>query len=272
MAAAPPELEHLVLTFEGGVARVTLDRPQVRNAMSFAMVDELVAALRWAEEAGARVLVLRGAGGHFCAGGDLKDMASTRGPAPKDGEADPAAVGNARFGHLALVYRRAAMPTVAVLEGAVMGGGFGLACTVDVALAGPTARFGLPETGLGLVPAQIAPFLVDRLGRSEAKRLAVTGARIDAAEALRIGLVHGLAETAEGVDALVDRTIGQILRAAPEANRVTKQLFEEATLTEAYVEGAAKKFAAATRGAEGMEGVMAFIEKRRPSWAPAKEE
>jgi hypothetical protein len=168
----PDSFGTLSVETRAGVVHITLNRPELRNAMSLAMVDELMAALQTAEGSGARAIVLRGAGGHFCSGGDIKDMGAAQGAPGADG-VDPAARVNARFGHLCKAYAETGLPVVVVLDGAVMGGGFGLACVADVALARETALFRLPETGLGLVPAQIAPFLVERLGYSQARRLAV---------------------------------------------------------------------------------------------------
>ena len=165
-ASLPSSGQTLALRQHGGVLHVTLNRPEVRNAMSLAMVDELLQALRAAEaDPGVRVLVLRGAGGHFCAGADLKDLAAARlrlaQAAPGE---DPVAEVNARFGQLCLAYARSPLAIVALLEGTVMGGGLGLACVADVALADAGASFRLPETALGVVPAQIAPFLIERIG------------------------------------------------------------------------------------------------------------
>ena len=168
---------------------LTLNRPEVRNAMSLAMVLELREALAAAEaDSEIRAIVLRGAGGHFCAGADISDMAGAR----MKLAADPDAIVkiNAAFGELCIAFANTGRAVVAVLEGTVMGGGFGLACVADVAIAGTSAMFRLPETSLGVVPAQIAPLLVERLGYSEAKRLAVTGGRIDAQGALDLRLVH----------------------------------------------------------------------------------
>ena len=194
-------LETLVTRCEGAVLHVTLNRPESRNAMSLRMVMELRLALDAAETGGnVRAVVLRGAGGHFCAGGDLKDMAEARlrsmqatPPAGESGTGpDAIAEVNAQFGKLCVAFANTPLALVAVLEGTVMGGGFGLACVADVALAGTSAAFRLPETSLGVVPAQIAPFLVERLGYSQAKRLAVTGGRLGATDALAIGLVHAV--------------------------------------------------------------------------------
>ena len=251
----------LLLRRDGGVLHLTLNRPESRNALSMAMVAELREALAAAEQAGdVRVIVLRGAGGHFCAGGDLKDMAA--------GAGDPAALlkMNAAFGQLCCAFADTGIATVAVLEGTVMGGGFGLACVADVALAGETVSFRLPETSLGVVPAQIAPFLVQRLGYSQARRLAVSGGRLDGRQALALGLVH---ELHADLDAALARVLGEIQQCAPQAVAATKSLMAKARLHEAagLVDEAAAVFARATLGEEGIEGISAFVEKRKPKWA-----
>jgi isohexenylglutaconyl-CoA hydratase len=252
----------------GRVLHLTLNRPEARNAMSLAMVEALLAALAEAEAAGdVRLIVLRGAGGHFCAGGDLKDMAAARGAA--DAQAAMAAV-SARFGQLCVAFARTGIATMAVVEGTVMGGGFGLACVADVVIAGESAQFRLPETSLGLVPAQIAPFLVERLGLAEAKRLAVTGGKIDVREALALRLVHEV-HAAGALDSLVQRRVLEMLRCAPGAVAATKALLAQARLRPpaSLVDEAAAVFAGAVLGPEGAEGTAAFIGKRSPGWAPS---
>jgi isohexenylglutaconyl-CoA hydratase len=218
-----------------------------------------------------RTVVLRGAGGHFCAGGDVKDMAAARGTDPGPDGKDPIAVVNAKFGELVDRVNRAPQVVVAVLEGSVLGGGFGLACVADVALALTSASFGLPETGLGLPPAQIAPFLAQRLGISQARRLAVTGARFDGTEAARLGVVHEAHPDAASLDAALTRVLGEVARCAPGAIAATKHILYTSNRHHgdpaALIEEAAQLFAAAARGPEGEEGTMAFIEKRRPAWA-----
>ncbi len=259
----------LAVTSRGGVLHVTLNRPATRNAMSLRMVDELRAVLAHAESAGdVRVIVLRGAGGHFCSGADLQDMAQAR-QRELAGDSDAIAVVNARFGELCGAFARTGIATVAVLEGTVMGGGLGLACVVDVALAVQGAQLRLPETSLGIVPAQIAAFLVERVGASQARRLAVTGGRLDASQALAIGLVHEVHADGEALDAALAGTLAQILRCAPKAIAATKSLMAQALHTPAseLVEDAARLFARAARGPEGVEGMTAFLQKRLPSWA-----
>ena len=269
--------ETLAIRLEGAVLHVTLNRPESRNAMSLRMVQELQTVLKQAEQGGAmRVLVLRGAGGHFCAGGDLKDMAAARmramqAPVASGASApgpDPVAEVNACFGELCVAYANTPLALVVVTEGTVMGGGFGLACVADVTLASNTAVFRLPETGLGVVPAQIAPFLVERLGYSQVKRLAVTGGRIGAEEALRIGLVHAVHPT-EQIDAALVAVLTDILGCAPGALAATKALITRARWTPAaeLVAHAAAVFARAVQSAEGTEGTSAFLQKRKPKWA-----
>ncbi len=264
----------------GPVLEITLSRPDVRNAMSLAMVEELRRALAQAEVSvgsaqPTRVVVLRGAGGHFCAGGDLKDMAMARmraleSPTGTDLVHDPVAEVNAAFGRMCAAFADTPLAVVAVLEGTVMGGGFGLACVADVAIATETAHFRLPETALGVVPAQIAPFLVERLGYSQAKRLAVTGGRLDAAQALAIGLVHQQVQTTE-VDSAVQAVLADILACAPGALAATKALMAKARWNPPadLVDEAAALFSRAVQGPEGQEGTSAFLQKRKPTWVPA---
>lgn len=265
-----------------GVCTLTLNRPEVRNAMSLAMVGELLEALRAAEQdANVRAVVLRGSGGHFCAGGDISDMAQARmklaqmqaaGQAMPDQVEglNPVAETNAAFGRLCLAYARSPLPIVTVLEGTVMGGGFGLACVSDVSLALDTVAFRLPETSLGIIPAQIAPFLVERLGYAEAKRLAVTGAKINAAEALTLRLVHEVHTNTDELEGALQRTLASILACGPQAIATTKGLLARARLTppEQLVDDAAQLFAQAVLSEEGQEGTGAFMQKRKPKWVP----
>jgi isohexenylglutaconyl-CoA hydratase len=271
MAAAhglPPACETLAVSARDRVWHVTLQRPALRNAMSLRMVGELGMVLAQAERSGeVRAIVLRGAGGHFCAGADLKDLGEAR-QRELAGDLQAVAAANARFGALCAAFGATGLATVAVLEGAVMGGGLGLACVVDVAIAGAGARLRLPETALGLVPAQIAPLLVERCGPSQARRLAVTGGELDAAQALAAGLVHEVHDDA-GLDAALDATLARVLRCAPGAIAATKALVARARHlpASALVDDAARVFAEAARGAEGIEGTAAFLAKRPPAWS-----
>lgn len=259
--------ETILAEERAGVLSLTLNRPAVKNAMSLAMVRELRAALA-AAEAGAsvRVIVLRGAGGTFCAGGDIADMAKARAEPLVEGRSDPFAGVNRAFGEMLAGFAGTGLAVVAAVEGAALGGGFGLACVSDVTIAARGAKFGLPETSLGILPAQILPPLIERIGYGQTKRLAVIGGFIDIEEALSLGLVH---EVADDLDAAVDACVRKILRCAPGALAAAKALLAEARLapTGGIIDRAAELSAIALRSAEGAEGTAAFLEKRRPSWA-----
>ncbi|CAD5110151.1 isohexenylglutaconyl-CoA hydratase [Zestomonas carbonaria] len=260
-----PNCETLLLERDGGVLHVTLNRPDSRNAMSLAMVRELRAVLTAVrDDESVRALVLRGAGGHFCAGGDIKDMAGARARG-----IDAYRELNRAFGSLLEEAQRAPLALVAVLEGAVLGGGFGLACVSDIAIAHAEARFGLPETTLGILPAQIAPFVAKRIGLTQARRLALTAARFDGTEALRLGLVHYCEADADAVEGRLAQVLEQIRQCAPRANAATKALLL-ATENEPLgplLDSAAEQFAKAVTGEEGAEGTQAFVQKRKPKWA-----
>lgn len=266
-----PAYQTIATREQAGFIHVTLQRPEVRNAMNGQMVDELRAVLQAAEaRREVRGLVLRGAGGNFSAGADLKDLSRAQASAPPG--QDPVSEWNAAFGRLCAAYACSELPIVVALEGAVMGGGFGLACVADVVLAASSAVFRLPETSLGLLPAQIAPFMLARLGFSETKRLSVSGGKIDAQEALTIRLVHSVHASGAELDAAVSSTLDKIRACAPEATRATKALLmraytEQSAGIGALVEHAAGLFASAFRGPEAQEGIAAFLQKRKPSWA-----
>ncbi len=269
MSVERAEFTTLALRREGGVLHLTLNRPELRNAMSMLMVRELRVALAQAEVRGdTRVIVLRGAGGHFCAGADLSDMAAARMKLQDDPNA--LAQTNAAFGELCVAFAATGIATVAVIEGTCMGGGLGLACVADVTLATDSASFRLPETSLGLVPAQIGPFLVERLGYAEAKRLAVTGGRLGAQEALALRLVHAVHPT-EAIDDALTLVLSGILQCAPGAVAATKALIEKARFqpAAALIQEAAQAFSRAALGPEGIEGTTAFLHKRKASWVPA---
>lgn len=265
-----PDCETLKLEADGGVLHVTLNRPEARNAMSETMVRELQAVAAAANaDASIRALVLRGAGGNFCAGGDIKDMARLRQTRGHEDADDLVAAYNRGFGTMLTALNGTRAAVVAVIEGAVLGGGFGLACVSDVAIAHRDAKFGLPETGLGIPPAQIAPFVVARVGLTQARRLGVCGARFDGEEARRLGLVHFTEDDVDGLQERLGEVLGQIRRCAPDANAITKELMLRVGHEDMQklLDDASYAFARAIRGEEGAEGTAAFIEKRLPKWA-----
>lgn len=260
-----PVCRTLALRREGPVLRILLNRPTARNALSDAMVADL-GSLAAALEADRtiRVVVLRGAGGTFCAGGDLSGFVESR-------DRDPAALAanNRVFGRL--LERLDALPQllIGVVEGAAFGGGIGLVCITDITLCEAGARFAMSETGLGVVPAQIAPFVAARVGRSQARRLALLGERLDGDGAAAIGLIHHVVAGTEALEMRLEILIGTALSRAPEAVATTKALIariDDEPLG-SVLDYAAGLFAAAIAGAEGREGVTAFLEKRAPAWA-----
>ncbi len=260
----------LRLEQDGAVLHMTMNRPDMRNAMSELMLREMSQVFDAIEnDLTVRAVVLRGAEGHFCAGGDIKDMVGLRAEAMSAGNHDGYVSFNRAFGTLIDKVNHAPQVIVAVLEGAILGGGFGLACVSDVALARNTAQFGLPETGLGIIPAQIAPFVVQRIGLTQARRLALLGNRFDGLEAARIGIVHEVHDSDDSLNEALATVLKQIRRAAPNANRVTKALLHSSTQVSDLsntLDQAAIQFAAAVSSEEGTEGTMAFIQKRLPHW------
>ncbi|MBV8105659.1 MAG: enoyl-CoA hydratase/isomerase family protein [Hyphomicrobiales bacterium] len=246
---------------------VVLDDLRRQNALSAEMVGEIESALD-ATSSRLAALVIEGANGVFSAGADLKSLSAALERSPEPGEPDPLEALNAAGGRF--FARFAALPfvTIAAVDGPAVGGGMGLAAAADIVLATQRARFALSETSLGVPPAQIAPYLVARLGERLSRRLALTGARLDGREAAAIGLADFYCDSDAERDARLESLLASIERCAPGANAETKRLFHACRnqTSEAYIETAAKSFAAALRSPEGREGLSAFMEKRAPSW------
>ncbi|MFT5711235.1 MAG: isohexenylglutaconyl-CoA hydratase [Halioglobus sp.] len=263
-----PNCEEIILKLEEGVLYLTLNRPKKRNAMNNKLVAEVMQtfdAIKSSREV--RAVVLRGSGGHFCAGGDISGMNdSSRTP----DEAKRAAWEfNRTFGRMITKVNRAPQLVITLLEGAVLGGGFGLACISDVAIADTNAKLAMPETGLGLPPAQIAPFVVMRIGVTQTRRLALLGERIGGEEALQLGLVHYVTDGEQAMDEKLQSVLSKLRRCAPNATAMTKQLILDVGSTdlESLLDRASDDFSAALNSAEGKDGTQAFIEKRKPFWA-----
>ena len=269
MASLLPATTHIRLEREGPVLRLWLNRPETRNALSGDMVREIQATLDAVrDDRSVRVIVVRGAGGTFCAGGDIKNMQAS-GAAAVAGATDELRAGNRRYGAMLAAMNEAPQAVIAVVEGAAMGGGIGFASVADITIAMADAQFAMTEVMLGIVPAAISPFVVRRIGLTAARRFAVSGARLDGRAARDVGFVHEVADDAVKLEALVTAQITQILKCAPGAVAETKRLMLRAAtsmpMTE-LLEHAADSFAAAVRGPEGREGTAAFVEKRKPHW------
>ena len=263
-----PDTPSLILEPQGSVLTIWLNRPEAKNALSAEMVEELTAVLDAThDDRSIRTLILRGKGGFFCAGGDIKGFKSgLQGGAPT--EADVAR-GNRSFGDLMIKLNEQPQVVIMLVEGAAIGGGLGLACVGDVTIVTRDTRFRLSETSLGIPPAQIAPFVTERVGLTQARRLMLTGARFKGPEAVAYGIGHLLAEDTADLEAQCAEVLEQIALCAPGANAVTKSIVFETTRRPRpdALDFASRGFASCMLSDEGREGVAAFVEKRKPRWA-----
>lgn len=261
MVMAIEQLQTILVEKQFPVLTVTLNRPSVANAMNLLMVQELMRVMSLVENERYRVLVIQGAQGNFCAGGDIKDMQSA------GGDAQALAELNRSFGLMIEKANKLPAVVICLLQGAVLGGGFGLACVSDVAIADCSAKFALPETSLGIIPAQIAPFVVQRIGLTATRRLALLGVRINAEQALQLGLIHQLAIDGNDLQQQLALSIKLARKCAPKANQTTKAMLHAVAEQpmDTLLDKAAKDFASAVVG-EGREGALAFMQKRSPKW------
>ncbi len=253
--------ETITCAVEGPVATIMLNRPEARNTMSLALVEELLrcfTALRDDAYRDVRVVVLRAAGETFCAGGDLRDMSV----ASEDG----AGIG-ARLDELLRAVNEAPQVVIARIQGAAMGGGLGLVCVSDIAIVDEGATFGLPEVRIGLAPAVISPFVIQRVGFTRARQLMLTGRRFGAAAALEYGLIHEVAPAGQ-LDAQVAAIVADILKCAPNALRECKRLLFAVLTQPDSLEERVATFERLRTSDEATEGIMAFIQKRSAPWVP----
>ena len=257
----------LLILREGPVVRAIMNRPERRNSISTAMGEAWSALLEeLREDKQARVLVVSGAGGHFCAGLDLTEVQKVESPEAKLASQRER---NARTGARFMGISNLPQVVIAAVEGSCHAGGLGFLCCADIAFAAGNARFAAPEVRRGLVPAQILPWLVRRMGRSVATRMVLEGRVIDATEAGRIGLVHEVVADAAALEALVQRTVADVLEGAPGALAETKLLLQALgpLSPEGYAEAGAASFGRTASSPEAAEGIAAFKAKRKPSWA-----
>lgn len=265
-----PECKSLLLKREGSRLYLTINRPEVRNAITWEVAEELKSVTEaLMDEREIRTVILRGAEGTFCAGGDIKGFKkSFESPPPEPGEKDSIAVSNRAFGEFLIQFSNLPQTVVGVIEGAAYGGGLGLVCVTDIAICMADTRFALSETGLGIPPAQIAPFVVQRVGLTTARRIALSGARFTGDVAKELGLVHFLAQDVDELEEILKRVLNDIGRCAPGANAETKRIMMNSLYKPIaqVLDEAADAFASQLRGPEGQEGVKAFLEKRKPSW------
>ena len=259
------QLERLQLELDGPVARVWLDRPDVRNAFDGLMVTELRRTLfDLGTVDGVRVIVLGGRGPAFCAGGDLQWMKAAVNFSRDENLREAQALADLFF----TVYN-SPKPIVARVHGAALGGGAGLVAACDVPVAALGTRFGFTEVRLGIVPAVISPYVIGKIGESAARELFLTGERFEAVRAAEIGLVRA-AVPPEHLDAAVDGRVTELLQAGPRAVADAKALIREVAWrrVEDVQRYTVERIADLRVSAEGQEGMRAFLEKRKPSWVP----
>jgi methylglutaconyl-CoA hydratase len=249
-----------------GVAQITMSRPDVFNAFDEAMIGELDAAFdTLIADDSVRVVVLAGAGKHFSAGADLQWMRRAS-EASVEWNLEDAR----RFASMLGKIDSCPKPTVARIQGAALGGGVGLLCACDIAIAADNASFAVSEARFGILPAVIGPYLINAVGRRHARRLALTMARIGASEALALGLVHQVANLDE-LDAAVDATLGELLTGGPLAQSEIKALFaqlEVGPVTAEVRELTAQTISRVRGSDEAREGFAAFLDKRPANWVP----
>ena len=258
--------QHLTTTRDGAVERLTLNRPDARNAFNEHVIAELTT---WAAEAHAaavrheiRAIVIAGNGRVFCAGADVTWMSKTVHYTEEENLRDATAMSR-----MFAAINELPVAVVGRVQGAALGGGAGLAAVCDIVVAEEAALFGFTETKLGILPAVISPFALAKIGQAAARELFLTGARFSAARAKEIGLVHEVVPAAE-LDAAVNRHVQELLTAGPEAVAAAKALIPRVwgrPIAEAMPVTAAA-IAARRVSTEGQEGLRAFLEKRKPKW------
>ncbi|WP_157266260.1 enoyl-CoA hydratase-related protein [Azohydromonas aeria] len=255
-----------VVVERGAVARVRMNRPEVFNAFDESMIAALHEAFtQLSGDAAVRVIVLEGAGKAFSAGADLQWMqrasAATQAWNLQDAR---------RFAGMLAAIQQCPKPTIARVQGVALGGGVGLACACDIAVAGEDAKFAVSEARFGILPAVIGPYVVNAVGKRQALRLALTTSRIGAQEALDIGLVQKVVPL-DGLDSAVDAVSAELLVGGPQAQGEIKRLFAQlqvGPITEDVRELTAQTIARVRATAEAREGFDAFLAKRPPHWMP----
>ena len=255
--------ETLQLVYASGIAKITLNRPEKRNALSFQLLEELTDALAEAEKSTAQIVILTGSGKAFCAGMDLEELKTLTGKSHTENVADSR--------KMAQILRRLyefPKPTIAAVNGAAIAGGTGLATMCDFTLAVPEAKFGYTEVRIGFVPAIVSSILVWQVGHKIARDLLLTGRLFDAAEAHRLGLVNEVVATQELMNRARELAT-QLMENSPTSLRLTKKLvngFISAQL-DAQIEQAVEENAGIRQTADFQEGVASFLEKRKPRWS-----
>jgi methylglutaconyl-CoA hydratase len=254
---------NLQLGYDGTVATITLNRPEKRNALSFELLDELMAALDEVEQSSAQVLIVTGAGKAFCAGMDLEELKSLLGKSHDENVKDSA--------HMARIFRRIydfPKPTIAAVNGAAIAGGTGIATMCDFTVAVPEAKFGYTEVRIGFVAAIVSSILVWQVGHKIARDVLMTGRLFDAVEAYRFGLVNEVV-AAEQLMPRARQLARQLLENSPSSVRATKRLINGfiAKQLDEQIAAAIDDNAQIRTTDDFREGISSFLEKRKPRWS-----
>ncbi len=275
-----PSYENITLSLDGPVASITLSREEKYNAMNIALIKDLVDAIDWTssmsvgsqgklhDEEGnpyLRIVVLRGAGKHFCAGADIEMMRDAGAKSPEENRADSERLDrlfNSLWAHPCF--------TLLIVQGVALGGGAGLVSCSDYAVATSSSKIALSEGKLGILPAVIGPYVYRRVGSATFRRLAMQASRITSEEALRIGLVDAVADDAQGAETLVEAMIAEVMSTGPQAVSQAKLLtlgFDRWSGDDASLREWTLDYTSKMRGSdEGQEGLSSFLEKRPPHW------
>jgi methylglutaconyl-CoA hydratase len=258
----------LTVDRQGGVARVTLDRPELRNAFDDVLIGRLTAAFRELEnDNSVRVVVLAGNGPAFCAGADLNWMKRMAGYGYEENLADARALAT-----MLATLDRMPKPTIARVHGPVFAGGTGLVAACDIAVGTPEAKFCLSEAKLGLSPATISPYVMRAMGERLARRYFLTAEVFDAEEALRIGMLSALV-TGDKLDGAIASVVQNLLAGGPEAHAKIKDLIRAVArrpVDDELAADTARRIAEIRVSPEGREGIASFLEKRKASWCSGK--
>lgn len=247
-----------------GVARLTMNRPEIKNAFNTELINQICDAMgRLYSDPNVRVVVMTGAGDAFSAGADLNMMKRVAEYSPDENRDDAR-----RLAHMLASIYESPKPTIALVNGPAMGGGLGLIAACDIAIGAEEAFFALSEVRLGLIPAVISPFVIQAIGVRHARRYFLTGERFDAAKAKEMGLLHATAPRAN-LDATLIDIVKSLLACGPSAQGEAKDLIRAVAgkpIDDHVLSDTAGRIARMRASAEGKEGVTAFLEKRKPGW------
>jgi methylglutaconyl-CoA hydratase len=248
---------------QDNVAFLNLDRPDLHNAFNDELIEKLIAELKNLEKKSVRLLVLTGNGKSFCAGADLNWMKKMKDYSMEENIQD-----SQKLCELFTVLNHFKAPVIGKINGAALGGGAGLVACCDYALAVDSAVFGFTEVRLGLIPAVISPFVIAKIGESNARAYFLSGQRFSAETALKMGLVHSVV-TEDKLDLFLDALIKEFLMAAPFASQHAKELVYQVVrkpTLEAARDYTCERIAVLRKSEEGQEGMSSLLEKRKPLW------